>query len=333
MELTIDSEALRAVDEACRASAPRPQHGDLLRRLAIALPGQRFEARPRRNGWFRPGGLITPTGAPIADDIQCWAESAWAMAEEDAGRLLAACSGDPAESELRREIGLPGRHEAPIVTRHSGVTHYFVARYGDAPEAFIQLEVEELREVTSHRLAIGCPVDSVEDLVAPALDDAEGRPVGTAVYRLQRIHDMSRLIARVAGQGSGEPAGVLRFLDDWKRSRAASTAVSAHWLMRVSRWTDDFGVERVGIRPVSARTYAPTPLPQGVSGVDLANELRRYDRQAGYPMAWFFDMAAGRNGPEGLARAVFEQWQAGYRYLPERDAACVAEYCRRPYRC
>ena len=333
MEQTIDPETISAIDEACRASVPRPQHGDLLRRLALATPGHRFEACARRNGWFRPGGLITPTGQPITDDIQRWAEAAWAMADEDGGRLLAACRGDATEAHLRSEIGLPDRHAEPIVTRYSGITHYFVSRYASAPESFVQLEVEELREVTSHRLGVGGAVDSVEDLVAPPVDAAEGRPVGTPIYRLRRIHDISRLIARLALQGNGEPAGALRFFADWKRSRAASAAVSAYWLLQISGWTDGYGVERVGIKPVSSRTYSPAPVPQGVTGVDLANELSRYDRQAGYPMAWYFDMVTGLGVPEGLARAVFDQWRAGYRYLPERDANCVAEYCQRPYRC
>ncbi|MCB1907632.1 MAG: hypothetical protein KDH15_09705 [Rhodocyclaceae bacterium] len=333
MEQTIEPETILAIDEVCRASFPRPQHGDLLRRLGIALPGHRFEMRARRNGWFRPGGLITPTGEPITDDIQSWAEAAWKLADEDAGRLLAACHGEPAEADLRSEIGLPDRHEAPIVTRYSGVTHYFVSRYAEAPEAFIQLEVEELREVTSHRLGDGGAIDSVEDLVAPPIDDAEGRPVGTPIYRLRSIHDISRLIARVAVQGGSAPSSALRFFGDWRRSRAATVAVSAHWLLNISAWTDGYGVERIGIKPISSRAFAPTPVPPGASGVDLANELIRYDRQAGYPMAWFFDMVAGRGVPDTIARAVFEQWQAGYRYLPERDASCVADYCRRPYRC
>jgi len=333
MDQTIDIDTVRAIDSACRAARPRPQHGDLLNRLESAAPAHRFEARVSRNGWFRLGGLITPTGEPITDDIQSWAEAAWSLADEDGARLLAACRGEAEESDLRFDIGLPSTREAPIVTRFAGLTHYFVARYGNAPESFVQLEVEELREVTSHRLGEHGNPDSVEDLVAAPRKATEGRPVGMPVYRLRRVHDMARVVARMTLQLAGETAGALRFVADWNRSRAAAEPMSEHWLMQISNWTDRYRVERIGIKPIPVKDSILPPVPEAAHGVELANSLIAYDRQAGYPMAWFFDLVAGRGVPESLARAVLAQWEAGYRYLPERDMACVADYCRRPYRC
>lgn len=193
MEQTLDIDLVRAIDNACRAARPRPQHGDLLARLENAAVAYRFKYRASRNGWFRLGGLITPTGEPVTDDIMGWAEAAWAMSDEDGARLMAACRGEPDEADLRFDIGLPEHPDCPIVTRFAGITHYFVARYGNSPESFVQLEVEELREVTSHRLGEQGLPESVEDLVAAPRRASEGRPVGMPVYRLRRIHDMARV--------------------------------------------------------------------------------------------------------------------------------------------
>ena len=111
MEQTLDINTVRAVEAACLAARPRPQHGDLLARLEVAAPGYTFRHRLTRNGWFRLGGLITPTGEPISDDIMGWAEAAWSMADEDGARLMAACRGDPEETDLRVEIGLRAKGE------------------------------------------------------------------------------------------------------------------------------------------------------------------------------------------------------------------------------
>ncbi|MCB1887747.1 MAG: hypothetical protein KDH20_09075 [Rhodocyclaceae bacterium] len=333
MEQTLDIDTVKAVEEACRSARPRPQHGDLLARLEQALPAAHFKYRASRNGWFRPGGLITPSGEPITDEILGWAEAAWEMADEDGARLMAACRGDDTEQALRRAIGLPAGRDAPIVTRFSGVTHYFSARYGASPESFLQLEVEEIREVTSHRLGEQGEPDSVEDLVSAPRTDSEGRPVGMPVYRMRRVHDMARVMARMTLQMAGETAGSVRFASDWARSRAGSVALCDHWVLKVSNWTDRYGVERIGIRPAPVRESLRPPAPGLLSGVELANALSDYDRQAGYPMAWFFNLVGSRGVPESIARAVDDQWQAGYRFLSEQDMACIQDYCSRPYRC
>ncbi|MCB1956361.1 MAG: hypothetical protein KDG55_11840 [Rhodocyclaceae bacterium] len=333
MEQTLDIDTVRAVEDACRASRPRPQHGDLLSRLERALPAAQFKYRVSRNGWFRPGGLITPSGEPITDNILKWSEAAWELADEDGARLMAACRGDASERALRRAIGLPNDQDAPIVTRFSGVTHYFTARYGASPECFLQLEVEEVREITSHRLGEQGEPDSVEDLVSAPRAASEGRPVGMPVYRMRRVNDMARVMARMTLQLAGETSGAVRFAADWARCRAASAALCDHWVLKVSNWTDRFGVERIGIRPSPVRESLLPPVPAALSGVELANALTDYDRQAGYPMAWFFNLVGSRGVPDAMAHVVESQWRAGYRFLSEQDICCIQDYCSQPYRC
>lgn len=332
MEQTLDIDLVEAIEAACRAARPRPRQADLLRQLEDGVSHFHFCHGLTRNGWFRPGGLIMPSGEPVTDDVTRWAEAAWSLAGEDGARLLAACRGDGDEADLRAEIGLPAGSDSPIVTRLAGASHYLYASYGASPEAFVQLEVEELREVTSHRLADQGVPDDIEDLVTAPLVACEGRPVGMPVYRLRRVHDMARVMARMTLQHAGETAPAIRFLSDWARSRAAAKPLCEHWLLVTLDWRDRYGIERIGLKPLAVREHLRPPLPEPIDGVDLANALLDYDRQSGYPMAWYFDLVAGRGVSEALAHAVLAQWQEGFRYLPERDLACVADYCRRPYR-
>ena len=86
------------------------------------------------------------------------------------------------------------------------------------------------------------------------------------------------------------------------------------------------------MRPISVAETLQPPAPEAAAGVQLANALLGYDRQAGYPMAWYFNMLTGRRVPDAVAAEVLAEWEQGYRYLPERDMACVADFGKRPYR-
>lgn len=47
-------------------------------------------------------------------------------------------------------------------------------------------------------------------------------------------------------------------------------------------------------------------------------------------MAWFFNMITTRSVP-ALSAAVMDDTQAGFHYLPDRDAAVVKDWLYRPY--
>lgn len=331
MEQTVDSERLRAIEAACRAARPRPHHPDLLAHLAAAAPGWTFVHRLSRGGWFRPGSVVTPQGELISPDLTTWAEAAWEAADEDGARLQAACLGRD-EADLRFDLGLPPEGGAPVATRQAGITHYFTAQYGSAPEAFIQLEIEELREVASHRLGEGETPDSVEDIISPRHHDADGRPLRPPVYRLARINDIARVLARLTLQQVGSTPSAVRFLADWSMAQGGGKALADHWLMQISHWSDRFGVQRIGLKPLPLKEHLRPPAPEGQDGVAMSRALVEYDRRAGYGLAWYFNMVAGRGVPVGLAELVSDHWEAGFRYLPERHAKCVMDFVRTPYR-
>lgn len=332
MEQTVDIDLLRAVEGACQAARPRPHHPDLMARVAEAAPGRNFVHRASRGGWFRPGSVVTAQGELISPDLTTWAEAAWEAADEDGARLQAACLGRPEEADLRFDIGLPPEGGAPVATRLAGITHYFSAQYGAAPEAFIQLEVEETREVASHRPGEGAVPDSVEDLISPRHHDVDGRPLKPPVYRLRRIHDIARVLARLTLQQVGSTPAAVRFMADWSLAQNGTKPLAEHWLMQISNWQDRFGVARIGLKPIAIKEHLRPPVPEGGDGVALARALHEYDRRAGYGLAWYFDMVAGRGVPVSVAEQVADHWEAGFRYLPERHAKCVLDYVRTPYR-
>jgi hypothetical protein len=332
MERTVNTDLEKALRAACEAARSRPHHADLLAKLAAAAPDYHFVHRMSCGGWFRPGGVVTARGERISSDLTSWAEAAGEAADEDGARLLAACTGRPEEEDLRFDIGLPPEADAPLVTHHAGITHYFTVQYGDAPEAFLQVEIEELREVVSHRLSEIEAPDSVEDLISPSKGHADGRPIKPAIYRLRRINDIARVLTRLTLQQNGVVAPAVRFVSDWSRSLGASELLNDHWVMEISSWQDRFGVERIGLKPLPLNEHLRPPVPEEGSGADLGRALIDYDRRAGYRLAWFFDMVSGRGVPSSLAAQVGDHWEAGFRYLPERHARCVLDFLRAPYR-
>ncbi len=65
--------------------------------------------------------------------------------------------------------------------------------------------------------------------------------------------------------------------------------------------------------------------------MQLNNLLTRFDRQAGYPFAWFFYMLEGKRVSPQCAVSVFEDISGDFSYLPERDALVLKEWITSPY--
>jgi hypothetical protein len=117
--------------------------------LNTLSPGPVFHHALTRGGWYRPGGVVSADGERVADSIGEWAER---EAEGDVLRLLARYADD----------GL-------LATRLDGQTHYFVARLGEGPAEFLQLEVEELREMVDRPLVNpGWIPDNLGEFLNPA---------------------------------------------------------------------------------------------------------------------------------------------------------------------
>jgi hypothetical protein len=313
----IDDLTLGRLRAEIEAAPPRPHHSALLEAVGRVLPGQTFRFALGRGGWYRPGGVIRPDGTRIAADLEGWAEAE-----------LEACDGD-LEAFLER-------HGADLhTTRHAGRTHYFVAPYGRGPADFLQLEVEELQEVVDRRLvspsAPPADLGELTDPLMPAVLDA--RPVGPARHVFRRLTDMRLAMARLPAT-VGEMAPAARFLTEWAASSAAGRGhFSDFWILGLREHQDRYRNPVLAVTPVSrhARQLRSFHWYPDARGMALADQLRAFDRAAGYSAAWYFHLVAGALVPRGIVHNAMLDILDDLHYLPQPDAALLAGWAHLPY--
>lgn len=312
-----DEPTLERMKTAIAEAPPRPHHSALLAALAGVLPSCELRFALTRGGWYRPGGLIRPDGDRIADELERWAELE-----------LAKCGGDLADCvEKHAKEGL-------LATRHAGRSHYFVADYGTGAADFVQLEVEELQEVAD-RLLIdpdNLPADLFEltDPADPHTVDA--LPVGPAHYRFRRLTDMHQVLARQSMPGAALST-LARFMNEWDARSGAKGHFSGHWVIGMHERQDRYLNPVLSATPVSrhARKLKTFQWRTEVRGVDLSEQIRAFDRAAGYAGAWYFHMVAGRQVPHAVAYALQSDRMAGFGYLPEFGAKLLDDWIASPY--
>lgn len=319
MSPAIDLETLRQdIAAACRRVPATEGMTALADELARLAPRLDFRAVLARGGWYRLGGVVDGAGRRVADDLEGWVADELARNDDD----LAALTGAHAGEDLR-------------ATRLTGRTHYWVARTGAGAADFIQVEIEELQEVVCHHLF---PPDaapaSVEDLVDPR-DACPEHPasVGAPFHALRRVTDIRGFLDGMRQQ-KPEPQPVHRFVEAWDASSAGNAGeFSAHWVLAVREHLDRYRQPVRSATPVAARDGPPPRFESayGARGLQLAAALQRFDRLAGYPLAWFFHMLTTKAVPHAVATVAIEDVQGGFNYLPDRDVAIVRDWLHRPY--
>ncbi len=308
-----------ALAEACVQVAVAQGPVALARELAKIAPQYSFREVLARGGWYRLGGVVDAQGRHVADDLERWASEELATRDDDLGALVA----DFADSHLR-------------ATRLTGKTHYWVARTGSGAADFIQLEIEELQEVVCHALfaADGSVPANVEEMIDPR--DAcpvHLAAIGVPFYTLRRVTDVADFLAGMRQQ-KAEPKPVHRFIAAWEASSASrATDFSNHWVIAVREHLDRYRQPIRSATPVAAFNGV---MPRfegsfGVRGLGLADALHRFDKQVGYPLAWFFHMITTKGVPHAVATVVIEDAQGGFSYLPDRDVQVVRDWLHRPY--
>lgn len=311
----------QAIAEACvRIPAAPGLSGQtaLAQELARIAPQLAFREALARGGWYRLGGVVDGQGRHVADDLERWVADELARHDDD----LAAVATEHAGQQL-------------WATRLTGKTHYWVARTGPGAADFLQVEIEELQEVVCHALfAEGEAPASVEDLVDPR-DACPGsqNALGMPFYRLRRVTAIADFLAAMRAQ-KPEPQPIHRFVADWERSSAGHASdFSHHWVVAVREHLDRYRQPIKSATPVAVLNGAPPRFESayGARGLALAAALQRFDKQLGYPLAWFFHMLTTRAVPHAVATVVVEDVQGGFRYLPDRDVQVVRDWLHRPY--
>lgn len=316
---------------ACAAAPVGAGAAVLAREIGRLLPDWSFREVLCRGGWYRLGGVVGQSGTRISDNVEEWASDAL---DERSGDL-AALVDDYAGSSLR-------------ATHLTGRTHYFVgaARDGGSTD-YLQLEVEELQETWAQPLfARSDAPASLDELIdarcGPCVSCAHGEggrrcgmPIGNARYRFARLTHVGDLLARMRTQ-SLDAQPIHRFVADWDASSAgAQAALHNHWVIAIAEHLDRYRQTLTRATPVAAYTGELPKLGarEGTQGLSLHAALQAFDRAVGYPMAWFFNLVAGKSGPvpHWVPAAVASDAAAGFSYLPERDLVVLRHWLHKPY--
>ena len=313
------SEYCKSLAPAIVASCAKVQVGSgsdaLVKALNLALPEWKFRHAMSRGGWYRLGGVLDGNGQRISEHLESWAENALEERDGDFGRL----NDDIAEQAL-------------FATRLVGQTHYLVASAGEGNDGFLQLEIEDLQEMRVHRLFANHP-STLEELVDPRAAAEHPAPVGLPFYTFRRLQHMGAFLRRMLAQ-KPELAPIHRMLADWSKSSASNTsAYYNHWVIATREHYDRYHQPIFRAQAIATQGNA-TPefeAAESSNGLTLNEALTRFDREAGYPMAWYFHMLSSKAIPHWVAQTVVEDSLAGFAYLPQRDVDVVRGWLHRPY--
>lgn len=318
MTLSIDSQMRERLIHAIESAPPRPHHHAMLAAANEILTNGGFHHVMSKGGWYRVGGVVSAEGVHLDTELEDWVNSELEKCGNDFEQFLAQYS----------DKGL-------LVTRHTGRMHFFVAPYGPAPEDFLQLEVEELQELWDRQLINSAqPPQDRTTLVEPITPvKVDAHPVGSPRYRFARLVDVRELLAE-QNKANNEDPPLARFLADWSQSRAAEHGQFCdHWLIaNLERYHPDATTMfHPSLMSVHARTLTPFQWDGSKVGAALGNQLREFDRAAGYPGAWYFHFVASRLVPANLPMDLQRDRKNGYEYLAGKDLRLLDDLVANPY--
>ncbi|MCX7946673.1 MAG: hypothetical protein N2557_06855 [Hydrogenophilus sp.] len=318
----LDEPTLHRFQEAIAALQPRPHHVTLLAAAADLLPGCRLRHAYTQGGWHIPGGVIDEAGNRLSDDLEAWAE----------GELDASDGDWQLFWERHRDRRL-------LATRFLGTTHYFVADYAAASDAFYQLEIDELQEVADRPLLDPeTPPADVVDLVDPPSLDRRWpiQVVGSPFYRFRRLLDARRLHleAQTTDPIAATRTPLPRFFREWDDlTPTANAHFCDHWVLDVQEHLDRFGNWQWHVKPIARRNRSLRHFPWQLDqrGAALAEQLTAFDRAAGYRAAWYFCLVATNLTPKAIAQTIVDDHRSGYAYLSEKERALLTGWLENPY--
>jgi hypothetical protein len=304
-----------AIVETCTKVQVSNGPAALVKALRSALPDWKFRHAMARGGWYRLGGIVDENGKRVSDSLEKWVENA--LEERDGN--FEHLTDDFAGQKL-------------YATRLVGQTHYLVASADEKTDGFLQLEIEDLQEMRVHQLFANDP-GTLEELVDPRGGADQPTAIGLPFYTFRRIQHVGAFIKRMLAQ-KPEPAPIHRMLDDWAKSSASNaSAYYNHWVIATREHLDRFQQPVFRAQPISTLAgEAPEFVAaNGTTGLNLYQALSQFDREAGYPMAWYFHILTSKAVPAWVAQTVVEDSLAGFAYLPQRDVDIVRRWLHQPY--
>lgn len=304
-----------AIVAACSTTAPSQGPSAIIKALAARIPEWKFRHVFARGGWYRLGGVVDGDGKRIADNLEAWVEGELDHRDGDIRALIDDYAG-----------------QSLYATRLVGQTHYLVAQEGDACDAFIQLEIEDLQEMRAHRLFDNDP-GNLEELVDPRGAHEPVTPIGMPFHHFRRVQHIGAFLERMRLQ-KADPAPIHRMIEDWNKSSAGGTsAYCNHWVIATREHIDRYHQPVFRAQPIATLAGNPPEFeaPAGTAGPKLREALSHFDRAVGYPMAWYFHMLTSKAVPHWVAQIVVEDALSGFAYLPPRDIEVVRGWLHQPY--
>jgi hypothetical protein len=307
----------QVLHKLCKDVLAGPGEASLLSNLQTAYPEYPLRIARLGHEWYRLGGVIKADGTRIAADVNEWAERTFIECGHDFNTLLDYCE-----------------EEKFLVTQHTGVSLYLVAKTGPRAEDFVQIEIDRTQELANRYLIdANQPPDDLEELIDPLCPVAvEPFAVGASRYSYRRKTDVA-LFMRELSRHRADRHPAQRFLDDWNASSAGQKKVFCdHWSLRLYQHIGRHGEQIMNVEIVLNQVNEIPRLesPEGKKGKALATLITRFDSQAGYPFAWYFYMVKGLVSPH-VGEAVNRDLSKDYAYLPDRDAAVLKQWAMTPY--
>ncbi len=297
----------------CSNVKPTDDHAVLLESIAKLIPHLAFKWVLTRGGWYRQGGVVDRQGQRICHNLSAWISS---LKNDDVNIL----------------VSLFAKRD-PIVTRLRGKTHYMVARTGERPEEYVQLEIEEIEEVVERPLFDQLELPETVDELADPLEYSvlEPQRITAPRYVFRRIIPIENYLTRaIEEMDTGIP--ILRFMSDWQDSSAGEHPFSDHWVLGFREYTDGYGQMRFQAKPISTYTGGIAKIQNEVPrGSELAKLIHDFDRRVGYPMAWYFYMLSHREVAHQVAESIHRDLMGAYDYLPPRDVKLLQKWYDKSY--
>lgn len=306
------------ITDCCKKIIPGQTEDVLLNKLQNLVPDYPMRLALIGDEWYQLGGVVDMAGQRIAGDLTEWAERTYLECGQNLQTLIEHCI----EQKL-------------IATKLTGKTLYFVVQTGERAEDFTLIEIDKIQEV-SDRLLVdeNRPPEDLEEFIDPLQPCCiESFGFGYSRYIYRRKTDV-QLFMEVVNERHPTEHPVQRFMDDWNRSSAGQKhRMSEDWIIRPYRHTGRFGEQIVNVELVNTN---PNNLPHlenfaGKKGSALSNVLNRFDRQAGYPFAWYFYMLKGKLVSTHSAESVYRDIAGDFAYLPQRDEAILRDWIASPY--
>ncbi|WP_446809897.1 hypothetical protein ACH50O_22020 [Methylomonas sp. 2BW1-5-20] len=306
------------ITDCCKKIIPGQTDDLLLSKLQALIPDQPIHLALTGDEWYRLGGVVDMGGKRIANDLIEWVERTYLECGQNLQTLI--------DYTLEQKL---------IATKQTGKTLYFVVQTGEKAEDFTLIEIDKTHEVSDRMLVDEAnPPDDLEEFIDPLQPFCiESFGFGHSRYTYRRKTDVKLFMEVINERHPGEHP-VQRFMDDWNRSSAGQKSrMCDDWIIRPYRHTGRFGEQIVNVEIINTHKHNLPHLEDfsGKKGSALSNVLSRFDRQAGYPFAWFFYMVKGKLVSTHSADAVYKDISGDFAYLPERDEAVLRDWIATPY--